>query len=137
MIPRSVQKVVLCSGKHYYALLKQRETSAANQNTALIRVEELCPFPLDALQQELRKYPNAKGTCGTSVFNVSKQTPLQSSAIIFIFIYFMYYIIILFHFFVKVIICINILFIIHLFMFRGIFTYLYFLVCKWALKVRQ
>uniref|UniRef100_A0A146PEE1 2-oxoadipate dehydrogenase complex component E1 n=1 Tax=Fundulus heteroclitus TaxID=8078 RepID=A0A146PEE1_FUNHE len=56
----SVQKVVLCSGKHYYALLKQRETSAANQNTALIRVEELCPFPLDALQQELRKYPNAK-----------------------------------------------------------------------------
>ncbi|XP_056273665.1 2-oxoadipate dehydrogenase complex component E1 isoform X1 [Pseudoliparis swirei] len=56
----SVQKVVLCSGKHYYALLKQRETSAANQNTALLRVEELCPFPLDALQQELKKYPNAK-----------------------------------------------------------------------------
>uniref|UniRef100_A0A8C9ZDM1 2-oxoadipate dehydrogenase complex component E1 n=1 Tax=Sander lucioperca TaxID=283035 RepID=A0A8C9ZDM1_SANLU len=54
----SVTKVVLCSGKHYYALLKQRETSAANQNTALIRVEELCPFPLDALQQELKKYPN-------------------------------------------------------------------------------
>lgn len=55
--------MVLCSGKHYYALLKQRETSAANQNTALIRVEELCPFPLEALQQELKKYPNAKGTC--------------------------------------------------------------------------
>ncbi|XP_060932679.1 2-oxoadipate dehydrogenase complex component E1 [Limanda limanda] len=56
----SVQRVVLCSGKHYYALLKQREASAANQNTALIRVEELCPFPLGALQQELNKYPNAK-----------------------------------------------------------------------------
>ncbi|XP_033824530.1 2-oxoadipate dehydrogenase complex component E1 [Periophthalmus magnuspinnatus] len=55
-----VQRVVLCSGKHYYALLKQREASAANQNTALIRVEELCPFPLEALQQELAKYPNAK-----------------------------------------------------------------------------
>lgn len=61
--PRSVQKVVLCSGKHYYALLKQRETLAANQNTALIRVEELCPFPLEALQQELKKYPHAKGAC--------------------------------------------------------------------------
>uniref|UniRef100_A0A668AHJ1 2-oxoadipate dehydrogenase complex component E1 n=1 Tax=Myripristis murdjan TaxID=586833 RepID=A0A668AHJ1_9TELE len=60
VIPNSVQKVVLCSGKHYYALLKQREVSAANQNTALVRVEELCPFPLEALQQELRKYPNAK-----------------------------------------------------------------------------
>ncbi|XP_023283554.1 probable 2-oxoglutarate dehydrogenase E1 component DHKTD1, mitochondrial [Seriola lalandi dorsalis] len=56
----SVQRVVLCSGKHYYALLKQREASAANQNTALIRVEELCPFPLEALQQELKKYPSAK-----------------------------------------------------------------------------
>ncbi|KAM6937212.1 2-oxoadipate dehydrogenase complex component E1 [Xenentodon cancila] len=56
----SVQRVVLCSGKHYYALLKQRETSAANRNTALIRVEELCPFPLEALQQELKKYPDAK-----------------------------------------------------------------------------
>lgn len=63
----SVQRVVLCSGKHYYALLKQREISAANQNTALIRVEELCPFPLEALQQELRKYPNAKGMCSVRV----------------------------------------------------------------------
>ncbi|KAM9376666.1 2-oxoadipate dehydrogenase complex component E1 isoform 2-T2 [Pholidichthys leucotaenia] len=58
--PESVQKVVLCSGKHYYALLKQREMTGATQNTALIRVEELCPFPLEALQQELKKYPNAK-----------------------------------------------------------------------------
>ncbi|CAN9498842.1 unnamed protein product [Ophioblennius macclurei] len=56
----SVQKVVLCSGKHYYALLKQREASTATQSTALIRVEELCPFPLEALQQELSKFPNAK-----------------------------------------------------------------------------
>ncbi|XP_061576991.1 2-oxoadipate dehydrogenase complex component E1 [Cololabis saira] len=56
---KSVQRVVLCSGKHYYALLKQRE-AAANQSTALVRVEELCPFPLDALQQELKKYPDAK-----------------------------------------------------------------------------
>ncbi|CAB1313384.1 unnamed protein product, partial [Coregonus sp. 'balchen'] len=53
-------QVVLCSGKHYYALLKQREASAATQNTALIRLEELCPFPLEALQQELTKYTNAK-----------------------------------------------------------------------------
>uniref|UniRef100_A0A8B9JJI8 2-oxoadipate dehydrogenase complex component E1 n=1 Tax=Astyanax mexicanus TaxID=7994 RepID=A0A8B9JJI8_ASTMX len=55
--PESVQRVLLCSGKHYYALLKQRETlPEACKNTALIRVEELCPFPTDALQQELRKY---------------------------------------------------------------------------------
>lgn len=65
MVALSVQRVVLCSGKHYYALLKQREASAANQNTALVRVEELCPFPLAALQQELNKYPNAKGNVAT------------------------------------------------------------------------
>ncbi|KAG7456285.1 hypothetical protein MATL_G00250170 [Megalops atlanticus] len=58
--PASVQRVVLCSGKHYYALLKQREASGAEQSTALIRLEELCPFPLEALQQELSQYTNAK-----------------------------------------------------------------------------
>lgn len=59
--PSSVQRVLLCSGKHYYALLKQRESlPAAAQNTALIRLEELCPFPLEALQKELSKYTNAK-----------------------------------------------------------------------------
>ncbi|XP_026059023.1 2-oxoadipate dehydrogenase complex component E1 [Carassius auratus] len=57
----SVQRVLFCSGKHYYALLKHRETlPEAERNTALIRVEELCPFPTEALQQELNKYPNAK-----------------------------------------------------------------------------
>lgn len=79
-IPRSVQKVVLCSGKHYYALLKQRETSAANRNTALIRVEELCPFPLEALQQELQKYPNAKGASARSRVGALREAPGLQSA---------------------------------------------------------
>uniref|UniRef100_A0A671LLN9 2-oxoadipate dehydrogenase complex component E1 n=1 Tax=Sinocyclocheilus anshuiensis TaxID=1608454 RepID=A0A671LLN9_9TELE len=55
----SVQQILFCSGKHYYALLKHRETlPEAEKNTALIRVEELCPFPTEALQQELNKYTN-------------------------------------------------------------------------------
>ncbi|XP_061630414.1 2-oxoadipate dehydrogenase complex component E1 isoform X1 [Phyllopteryx taeniolatus] len=57
--PENVQRVVLCSGKHYYALQKQRD-AAAKQDSALIRLEELCPFPLDALRTELNKYPDAK-----------------------------------------------------------------------------
>ncbi|NWQ80546.1 DHTK1 dehydrogenase, partial [Columbina picui] len=57
----SVTQVVLCSGKHYYALVKQRETLGEKQhNTAILRLEELCPFPLEALQQELSKYSHAK-----------------------------------------------------------------------------
>ncbi|XP_067155622.1 2-oxoadipate dehydrogenase complex component E1 [Apteryx mantelli] len=60
--PKSVTQVVLCSGKHYYALVKQRETLGEKQhNTAIVRLEELCPFPLEALQQELSKYSRAKG----------------------------------------------------------------------------
>uniref|UniRef100_A0A672NNA8 2-oxoadipate dehydrogenase complex component E1 n=1 Tax=Sinocyclocheilus grahami TaxID=75366 RepID=A0A672NNA8_SINGR len=52
-------RILFCSGKHYYALLKHRETlPEAEKNTALIRVEELCPFPTEALQQELNKYTN-------------------------------------------------------------------------------
>ncbi|KAL4658454.1 putative 2-oxoglutarate dehydrogenase E1 component DHKTD1, mitochondrial [Arapaima gigas] len=58
--PDSVRRVVLCSGKHYYALLKQREVAGATQDTALIRLEELCPFPLEALQHEFTKYSKVK-----------------------------------------------------------------------------
>uniref|UniRef100_A0A8C8RNY5 2-oxoadipate dehydrogenase complex component E1 n=1 Tax=Pelusios castaneus TaxID=367368 RepID=A0A8C8RNY5_9SAUR len=59
--PKSVSRVVLCSGKHYYALVKQREQlEEMKHSTAIVRLEELCPFPLEALQQELNKYKNAK-----------------------------------------------------------------------------
>ncbi|KAE8616547.1 hypothetical protein XENTR_v10008833 [Xenopus tropicalis] len=59
--PKSVSKVILCSGKHYYALHKQREAlGEQGRSFAIIRVEELCPFPLEALQQEIHKYPKAK-----------------------------------------------------------------------------
>lgn len=68
--------MVLCSGKHYYALVKQRETLGEKQHsTAILRLEELCPFPLEALQQELSKYSHAKGQpgfylCVSSLFEV-------------------------------------------------------------------
>ncbi|XP_078275593.1 2-oxoadipate dehydrogenase complex component E1 [Rhinoraja longicauda] len=58
--PKNVSRVVLCCGKHYYALLKHREGSEAARNTALIRVEELCPFPLEQLQRQMDTFSNAK-----------------------------------------------------------------------------
>uniref|UniRef100_A0A0C9RMD5 CG1544 protein n=1 Tax=Fopius arisanus TaxID=64838 RepID=A0A0C9RMD5_9HYME len=57
--PSKVQKVILVSGKHFYALEKQRELENAN-NVAIIRVESICPFPLLDLNQEFQKYPHAK-----------------------------------------------------------------------------
>lgn len=52
---KKVRKVALCSGKLYYDLLARREDKEIN-DVALIRVEELYPFPEEKLEQELSKY---------------------------------------------------------------------------------
>lgn len=59
--PASVKKVLLCSGKHYYALNEER-VDKKYTDVAIIRVESLCPFPVAEINQELDKYKNAKGT---------------------------------------------------------------------------
>ncbi|XP_014639154.1 PREDICTED: probable 2-oxoglutarate dehydrogenase E1 component DHKTD1, mitochondrial isoform X2 [Ceratotherium simum simum] len=59
--PKNVKSLVFCSGKHFYALLKQRESLEAKKHDfAIIQIEELCPFPLDSLQQEMSKYRHVK-----------------------------------------------------------------------------
>lgn len=57
--PSQVERVIFCTGKHYYALLKERNDRQL-LNTALIRLECLCPFPTLELQQELNRYPSAR-----------------------------------------------------------------------------
>ncbi|KAL6266999.1 hypothetical protein P5V15_000079 [Pogonomyrmex californicus] len=54
-----VTKIILVSGKHYYALNEYRETSG-NKNVAIIRVESLCPFPIQELLEEIVKYEHVK-----------------------------------------------------------------------------
>ena len=53
-----VKRVLVCSGKVYYDLVKKREETAAN-DVAILRVEQLYPFPHKAFGAELKKYPNA------------------------------------------------------------------------------
>jgi len=53
-----VKRVVVCSGKVYYDLVKKREEKGAD-DVALLRIEQLYPFPHKAFSAELRKYPNA------------------------------------------------------------------------------
>ena len=53
-----VKRVVACSGKVYYDLMKKRE-EAGHDDTAIIRVEQLYPFPHKAFAAEIKKYPNA------------------------------------------------------------------------------
>ena len=52
-----VKRVIACSGKVYYDLVKRREESGSD-DTAIIRVEQLYPFPHKAFATELKKYSN-------------------------------------------------------------------------------
>jgi len=52
-----VKRLIACSGKVYYDLAKKREEKEAD-DVAIIRVEQLYPFPHKAFAAELKKYPN-------------------------------------------------------------------------------
>ena len=56
--PKSVDRLVLCSGKIYYELLDRREKEAA-ENVALVRVEQLFPLDKQGIIELVEKY-NAK-----------------------------------------------------------------------------
>jgi len=51
-----VTRLVMCSGKVYYDLVKQRAERQIG-DVAIIRLEQLYPFPHKALTAELKKYP--------------------------------------------------------------------------------
>ena len=54
---RQVERVVLCTGKVFYDLQQAREERGQGGKVALVRLEELAPFPEGALEAELRRYP--------------------------------------------------------------------------------
>ncbi|XP_064535952.1 probable 2-oxoglutarate dehydrogenase E1 component DHKTD1 homolog, mitochondrial [Drosophila montana] len=53
--PEEVRKVIICSGKHYYNLVEERAKRQV-QDTAIVRLESLCPFPVQELQAQLAQY---------------------------------------------------------------------------------
>ncbi len=52
-----VRRVVFCSGKIYYDLLKRKNELDAT-DIALVRIEQLHPFPHDEINEIIKKYPN-------------------------------------------------------------------------------
>jgi 2-oxoglutarate dehydrogenase E1 component len=54
-----IRRLVLCSGKVYYDLIEAREVSKIN-DVAIIRLEQLYPFPAQELANEIKKYKNAE-----------------------------------------------------------------------------
>jgi len=57
--PAGVERLVFCSGKVYYDLLEARRGADIN-NVALVRLEQIYPFPYDAMTAAVNTYPNAK-----------------------------------------------------------------------------
>ncbi len=53
----NVKKVILCSGKVFYDIKKQQNLSEKD-HIAVIRIEQLYPFPYDDLEAILKTYPN-------------------------------------------------------------------------------
>ncbi len=55
----AIDRVVFCSGKVYYDLLKHQNEKGIS-NVAIVRVEQLYPFPDHDVNETLKSYPNAK-----------------------------------------------------------------------------
>jgi len=63
MVDGDVKRVVFCSGKVYYDLLAEREyrgDKGGADKVALVRLEQLHPFPADAISAELSRYGDAE-----------------------------------------------------------------------------
>ncbi len=57
--PKKVTRVILCSGKVYYELLEARRAKQLD-HVAILRIEQLYPFPLKQLTHELGSFPKLK-----------------------------------------------------------------------------
>ena len=54
-----VKRVILCAGQVYYDLTAGRAERGLEEEVAIVRAEQLYPFPYAEAEAELAKYPNA------------------------------------------------------------------------------
>ncbi|KAJ3605443.1 hypothetical protein NHX12_027490 [Muraenolepis orangiensis] len=57
--PDSVRRILFCSGKVYYELVRERKQRAMEDQVAIARVEQLSPFPFDLVKEEVDRFPHA------------------------------------------------------------------------------
>ncbi|MCJ2375698.1 2-oxoglutarate dehydrogenase E1 component [Vibrio sp. ZSDZ34] len=56
---QKVKRVVFCSGKVYFDLLEQRRTNEQD-DVAIVRIEQLYPFPLEDVKATISQYSNVE-----------------------------------------------------------------------------
>ncbi len=55
----SVKRVIMCAGQVYYDLARARDDAGLQNEIAIVRAEQLYPFPYAEAEAELAKFPNA------------------------------------------------------------------------------
>ncbi|GGY03169.1 2-oxoglutarate dehydrogenase subunit E1 [Paludibacterium paludis] len=58
--PKKVRRVVLCAGQVYYDLFNARKERGLEQEIAIVRIEQLYPFPTEQLAAELARFAGVK-----------------------------------------------------------------------------
>lgn len=58
--PAQVKRVIFCAGKVYYELARERKQQKLEKEIAIIRLEQISPFPFDLVRTEAEKYGNAE-----------------------------------------------------------------------------
>ncbi|XP_047228449.1 2-oxoglutarate dehydrogenase, mitochondrial [Girardinichthys multiradiatus] len=57
--PQKVKRVIFCTGKIYYELIRERKSRGMDEAVAVVRIEQLSPFPFDLVKAETDRYQNA------------------------------------------------------------------------------
>jgi 2-oxoglutarate dehydrogenase E1 component len=73
MDPKKVRHAIVCGGKLYFELLQARNERGI-ENLPIVRIEQLYPFPQEALLAELEKYPKLE------VLKWSQEEPANKGA---------------------------------------------------------
>lgn len=57
IVPETTKRLIFCSGKVYFDLVEAR---GDRKDIAIVRLEQLAPFPFDDVEKEMVKYKNAE-----------------------------------------------------------------------------